>query len=311
MKMLFAVPLAPPYSRVGAWLATLGYAKHMQKRGHEVTVVTLSANHPPYHFDGLRILPASRSKMPLYADADVILSHLGDNNRPARHAADLGTPFVRFVHGIHGQEQARLVRHGHPALVVYPSAATRDEVGHSGPSIVVHPVTDLDAYRVEPAGTEVTLVNMAPEKGGHLFWKLADALPHLPFLGVWGGYGSQVIRTRRNVATLMPVSDARRIYRRTRILLMPSITETYGRVGIEAAVSGIPIIAHPSPGLREALGDAPMWLNRADLDAWVDGIRTLAMPSVLRAARERSRAVAEALDPHAELESLAEAIEAL
>lgn len=44
---------------------------------------------------------------------------------------------------------------------------------------------------------------------------------------------------------------------------------------VEALASGIPVIAHPTPGLREALGDAATFIDRDDHRAWADAVAGL------------------------------------
>lgn len=51
---------------------------------------------------------------------------------------------------------------------------------------------------------------------------------------------------------------------------MPSESETWGMAGVEAMCSGIPVIAHPTPGLKESLGDAGIFVDRDDIDGWVE-----------------------------------------
>ncbi|MFI1769152.1 glycosyltransferase family 4 protein [Streptomyces sp. NPDC020800] len=58
------------------------------------------------------------------------------------------------------------------------------------------------------------------------------------------------------------------VYSRSRVMLMPSLYESWGRVAVEAFASGIPVIAHPTPGLVESLGEAGIFAYRDDLNAW-------------------------------------------
>ena len=37
---------------------------------------------------------------------------------------------------------------------------------------------------------------------------------------------------------------------------------------VEALAHGIPVIAHPTPGLRESLGFAGTYVDRDNIDAW-------------------------------------------
>ncbi|MFI7020964.1 glycosyltransferase [Streptomyces sp. NPDC050164] len=65
---------------------------------------------------------------------------------------------------------------------------------------------------------------------------------------------------------------------------------------VEALASGIPVIAHPTPGLREALGDAGTFVDRADYRAWGNTIRDL-----YRTGDPRAEATAAALERSAVL----------
>ena len=93
------------------------------------------------------------------------------------------------------------------------------------------------------------------------------------------------------------------------VLLMPSIAETWGRTGIEAMCFGIPVIAHPTPGLRESLGDAGIFVDRNDLAGWVGAIRSLDDPDEY--ARRSAAALARVaeLDTAADLDRFADYVE--
>ncbi|WP_460859644.1 glycosyltransferase family protein [Nocardiopsis coralliicola] len=115
-------------------------------------------------------------------------------------------------------------------------------------TLVVHPPIDGARHRTRP-GTHVTLVNLNRDKGGEIFYRLAERMPDVAFMGVVGGHGEQVIRTDLANVRIQPhTANARRdIWARTLILLMPSVYESYGMVAVEAAHSGIPTIANPTP----------------------------------------------------------------
>ncbi|WP_063733610.1 glycosyltransferase family 4 protein [Streptomyces sp. RTd22] len=70
-------------------------------------------------------------------------------------------------------------------------------------------------------------------------------------------------------------TDPRTVYARTRLLLVPSAVESYGRAGLEVMLSGIPVLAAPLPGTREALCDAAVYAPRDDVGQWVEEIRHL------------------------------------
>src|SRR5678815_5651953 len=102
-----------------------------------------------------------------------------------------------------------------------------------------------------------------------------------------------------------------KVYARTRILLMPSAYETWGRVGVEAMCSGIPVIAHPTPGLTEALGDAGFFDDRDDVDAWAKTVRRLDDPAEYRKASRAAFKRAAELDPTSDLARFADVVEAV
>lgn len=106
------------------------------------------------------------------------------------------------------------------------------------------------------------------------FWAIARRLPDVPFLAVRGGYGRQVIPRRipRNVEVIDHVPGDRMddlVWARTRVLLAPSLRESWGMTATEALQRGIPVIAHPTPGLVESLGPAGIFLDRRDVAEWV------------------------------------------
>lgn len=84
--------------------------------------------------------------------------------------------------------------------------------------------------------------------------------------------------------------------RRASALLIPSHSETFGLVALEAAASGIPVIASRVGGLPEAVGDNGILLDDRSAESWaaaLDAVLTEARDAAGR-ARLRSRAVAHA-----------------
>jgi glycosyltransferase involved in cell wall biosynthesis len=99
------------------------------------------------------------------------------------------------------------------------------------------------------------------------------------FLGVKGGWGLQPIYARANVRVLQKTPRMAKVYGQTRILLMPSAQETFGLVGVEAMTCGIPVIAHPTPGLHESLSTAGIFVDRTDVAGWIAEIERLTDPT--------------------------------
>ena len=307
LRVVAVTPLYPPGSRVGAWLTTHEFLRHLAAKGHDVHAVAYMGT-TAYDLDGVHVHPRTVDPDVVLAGCDVMVSHLGDNQQAAGEAEARGIPLVRMVHGY--SPTAHLALADHPcALAVFNSQTLAEAIDHDCPSIVAHPPTDLDAVRVDKPGGRVTLVNLSAEKGGRVFWHLAEVLPHVQFLGVRGGYGNQLTPAKRkNVRLVGPVDDMREVYRQTRVLLMPSQAETWGRVGLEAMTSGIPVVAHPTPGLVDSLGDAAVFVDRDDLDGWEAAVRALMRPAEWSEVSQRAALHAKAFDPTRELERFRRAV---
>jgi glycosyltransferase involved in cell wall biosynthesis len=160
--------------------------------------------------------------------------------------------------------------------------------------LVCRPPVIAADYRTKP-GDHVTLVNINKDKGAHILAAVAEALPDVKFLGVLGGHGVQVPEVMPGNVEVVPTTPKMKtkVYARTRVLLMPSVYESWGRVGVEAMASGIPVLAHPTPGLRESLGDAGVFLDRDDHEAWAAEVERLvsdddAWSAVSKRAKARS-----------------------
>lgn len=144
------------------------------------------------------------------------------------------------------------------------------------PGIVVHPPLEWDRHKVDKTGDSVTLVNLQDNKGVGLFYRLAELMPNTPFLGVIGTHGEQEIRKDLANVAIHPVTqDMRQVWAKSRVVLMPSRYESYGMVSAEACVSGIPVLAHPTPGLVECLGGAGIFLDRDNVGSWESALNLL------------------------------------
>lgn len=305
MNILAVVPLYVPRSRVGAWITTHEYLAELVLRGHHVDVLQLMSVQPGYVIDGVYVHP----KMWQQYEPDLVVSHLGDDGEGAEYAEKVGVPSVRMVHGYKPDNIERLDRHP-TALAVFSSRTLATDTAWPGNQLVAHPPIHPDKFRTTP-GQHVTLSNLSAPKGGELFKLLASACPMVPFLGVRGGYGRQESVVPNNVTIMPMVEDVRAVFRRTRILLMPSDYESYGRMAVEAACSGIPTIAHPCDGLREALGDRAIWCDRTDLGAWIKAVRTLQDDDRWEQASESASAVAGWLEPDQTIKKVVDAVEEL
>jgi glycosyltransferase involved in cell wall biosynthesis len=151
---------------------------------------------------------------------------------------------------------------------------------------VIPPVFRPERYRVERDGRNVTFVNPVAEKGVDIALKLAEACPEIPFAFVKGWPLSvrdnlrlrARVRRLKNVELSERLDDMRIVYRKCRILIVPSRwgRETWGRVASEAQVSGIPVIGSDHGGLPEAVGPGGIVIDLNEpIDTWVKVLKKL------------------------------------
>ncbi len=79
-----------------------------------------------------------------------------------------------------------------------------------------------------------------------------------------------------NVDVLESEDDARKIYERIKILLIPSQwEEAFGRVAIEGMINSIPVIGSDIGGLKEAIGRGGILLNKGNVEEWIKEVLKL------------------------------------
>lgn len=282
----------PPGRLLGGELMTSLLLEALVDAGHDVYAIVQEVWEPRER-NGVRVLPKRKVMLANdLADIDIFISHpeiaAFARNRIGEAA------YVGIVHNLNPGtiEGLKLTR---PDLIVANAKATAQRVSNYGSdSMVLHPPTPAGRHP-EPPGLGrvfVTLVNLSAEKGGRLFYELAARRPDLSFLGVVGGHGEQILPDRLpdNVWILGQSESMGAVYAATRVLLFPSETETYGMVAAEACLSGIPLIAHPLPGVFEAAEDAAAWVDRTDTEGWLAELAALDQPGYYAAAAEKSTA---------------------
>ena len=246
--------------------------------GHEVTVYADLVTEA-YERNGVRVNPRNQFNK-TKKTADLIYSHpdLGSIGYVVSQLHRI--PYVAVVHNTGDLNRWHLGHHK-PTLTIWNSESTRSELGGEG-GLVVRSLIRVKDHAVKTEGNCFTLINCTKDKGVDTFNALVQAHPEFTALAVRGGYGLQEIPTppsKKSKATtptpyptvVGPIPHAqmgRQVWSKTKVLLMPSKFESWGRAGVEALCSGIPVIAHPTPGLRESLGDAGIFINRDDHEAW-------------------------------------------
>lgn len=184
---------------------------------------------------------------------------------------------------LHGPGQFRDY-HPRCKLLIYNSYnLLKDEesfVNDSIPKIVLHPTIDSQQVVPETETNEerkkITFIGSSSYniiKGSDLFVELAKATHDQEFLHVSKYkpinyqkdkyFGMEIIppstyvaqsanELPKNLEIIEQTNEINKVYQKTKILIVPSIVESFGRVAVEAAMNGIPVIASDLPGLREA-----------------------------------------------------------
>jgi hypothetical protein len=301
-----------PRTRVGAWISNHELFKALVADGWVVDVLT-TAQAGTYMIDGVYVYPLAEATIQSRNDmVDVVFGPLEDKQRSydfyadktrARHRA-ASVQYVKLAHG-HPKTWEMV---GWPNLIVFNSQQLRAEAAATGllydphvKNIVVPPVVWPRSRMEQTMGFNVLHANVNGKgKGGDLFFDLAEGMPHRQFLGIDGrAPASGVIRGAKIIGPQLSMDH---VYRSTWINLMPSTQESYGRVAVEAATYGIPTIAHPTPGLIEALGPAGIFINRGNFDAWKREIDRLHVTEEWREANAMALCLADQLTPEEDLE---------
>ncbi|MET8609822.1 glycosyltransferase family 4 protein [Streptomyces misionensis] len=303
MRVLAVLPTWGPAPPTGAHVTSREFVHGLAAAGHQVEVVTTTAGTPARDGDGVRAWPLGYWWRAVQAvQPELVISHHGDRRAPAILAQMRGVPHLLLVHGMSANRQL-----GRPALVWFPSEACRAHYpAYRGPWLVSPPPIAPDRYQTTP-GQFVTLNGSSTAKGADVLAAVAEQLSDTRFLVVRAP-GRQAPLDLPNVE-LADRMEPRDLYARTRLLLMPSVRESYGRVGVEAMLSGIPVIAAPLPGIREALGDAAVYVPREDPARWAAEIRRLTDPAAYAEAAAAARARAAELDHASALRAFTTACE--
>jgi glycosyltransferase involved in cell wall biosynthesis len=264
MRVLAILHGYPPTQNAGAEWMLHEMLKYLQAKGHHCEVAMEGED-----FEGIRVGKLDTEKV---KKADVIISHLKKAGQALNAAEFYHKPFVFVAHNSNNFHIISAKASKNFIKVVYNSEFVKKACKYPVPSIVIHPHVDSKRYKTK-RGDKITLINLFERKGGKFFHELARELPEYKFLGVEGGYGKQEKEELPNVSYMVNHPEAKKIYAQTRILLMPSIYESYGRTAIEAMVNGIPVIAAPTPGLKECMGEAGIFCETPE--EWISAIKSL------------------------------------
>ena len=299
MKVLFFANKMPDLC--GAFLHDIDLAIELQRRGHQVVFLTIRIPREGYHggtYRGFRFLhyTAASSYLdtseiwlcphsPILPDVRKINSRGYDRPLFATCHFDGSYNLISQNAGKSPEMLGFLNRamepHYRAGVNPWPSCIVRTEV--------IRPIMHRDKITIEDAfeGEHITLINANENKGVRQFLDMARKMPDHKFLGVLPYYGERFVPPAPSNVTWIPFDDdIRTILRKTRILVMPSYYESFGRVAVEAMVNGIPVVyskpIHNSlypggstEGVQEWIGDAAIACERDNINEWVEAIETI------------------------------------
>jgi glycosyltransferase involved in cell wall biosynthesis len=257
--------------------------------------------------------PAFRSRRPLKSVAeivrrfrpDVAVIQLGRIVPLTRAFVDRGVPCVVVFHNL-VPEQIGGEPFQHP-LVQYATVsrfmAGEIERHYGLHAAVIPPLVDPVLYRTESSREVVTFINPTAFKGLDIALALAHRRPDIrfDFIEAWPLHEDErrvleaELARLPNVVLRPHVDDMREVYRRSRLLLVPSQSESWCRVVTEAQASGIPAIARKVGGLPESVGGGGVLVEpNDDIAAWDRALASLwddraTYEDYSRRARERAR----------------------
>jgi glycosyltransferase involved in cell wall biosynthesis len=305
-----------PTMTAGAEITSHVTNQHLQKAGWDPVVIVKHWSTPSH--EGIPIIQSLSPNQGTYDDtpegaaALQTATILGFQNIAFEDALAIAKqykkPAVFFIHSTSAGKEFFNYTGGWPIAVVYNSWTMMGDISAPYPSYIVKPWVDIRKFSFKPTTPKyVTLINLNESKGGRLLADLARRMPDVHFMGVEGGYGEQIrVQGLPNITYMSKTPTPEDIYHKTKILLVPSDKETWGRVAVEGMAAGIPVLINDVPGLRECCGDAAIVCRREDLSAWEDQIRRLlAGPAYYEEWSQRSRRRARQLADPADMLGLA------
>ena len=131
------------------------------------------------------------------------------------------------------------------------------------------------------------MVNINKNKGGEILYRIAEALPQYKFQAVLGGYQEQVLPQPKNVKILPNGTDMVEVYRSSKMVIVPSKYESWGRVAAEAIVSGLPVIHSDTLGLQEVSANLEFLVfDRDNIDSWIAAIEDVYKSKIIKTDRK-------------------------
>ena len=228
--------------------------------------------------------PGPIAKQLLEVDAKVVIGQ-NELSLPAVYAAkEAGAISVVNVHTpprFGGNIRAAVA---YSNYAIYNTETAARQWGEPN-ALVVHPPINKISNNISINGDAYTLLSSLRNKGAQVVLDLAKLYPDKRFIIVrspaeptHGIPNLEEQAAKLPNVELHPRVSPEEVYKyleQTRILLVPSMYETYGMSAIEAAGFGIPSIHVDTPHVREGIGDAAILIKPLDLEGAAAGIELI------------------------------------
>jgi glycosyltransferase involved in cell wall biosynthesis len=179
---------------------------------------------------------------------------------------------INFTHNNAGYPQVDIRKN---VFTVYNTEQAKKELNYKQETFVLHPPVDYRDFKdVDTSKAEyITLINHNENKGGKILIEIAKRMPNHKFLAVQGGYYPQITDAKvRNIKYVGITEDIRKYLAMTKLLIAPSEYDSYGMAQVEALCCNIPVIASDIAGFRESLADSAVYVQRNNIDGWVEAV---------------------------------------
>lgn len=266
-----------PNVKAGAEITAHAINKYLVAQGWRIIVVVHDYQVPV--IDGVECV-AFGSHEEILDQATLFFCQNYDTQKAIQLLESYKRPIVFFLHIDKEKQDILQTRFAVPIGIVYNSLTQKEVNPTVHPNTIVRPFIPFEIFKPRQRAMQagpVTLLNCNENKGGKVLQKLAKEMRDVPFMGVAGAYSEQLTEAATPNLHYKPLQeDPRPIYEEAGIVIMPSRSESWGRVALEAMASGVPVIVSRAPGLRECTGGAAAGYCRPDdLGCWSEAIRRL------------------------------------
>lgn len=271
--------------RAGAEVHLKHLLRAWVKAGHSAKVVVMRGDAPPCFLDGIEVVAGSGKDCRHFADADGFITHLDFSPQAMDLSEYWRIPLIHLVHNHISFDVFKLGRRGdlyvYAASWLFRLAQGRLEGRRA---VVCNPIVfpnDIPGRAGLGEKDCVLLVGLNENKGGDILPAIAGAMPDVRFVAVCNAYDDQMIQAARecsNVEVYPSQPDMSGFYRRARVVIMPSVYESFGIVAAEAMHCHVPVVCSATPGLLECVEDGGQFvpLDKRDYsDYWTTPLRAL------------------------------------